>query len=225
MAALTPRKPRLSLVKVGLGVLGLLLVGGVVASGWDLRGMIDTGLERLRSAGPVTFFSAMAILPAAGFPMVAFLLLAVPLFGPVLGTTTTVLLSLGAATVNLCLAYAVARRGLRPLLKALLERLGYRIPVVEDGDATDLVILLRVTPGVPYVVQNYLAGLAEVPFARYFLVSVMIVWPLTTVYLLFGDAILHGKGQLALLAGGGLAALLTVAHLVRRHYEKRKLKP
>ncbi|MDP1580007.1 MAG: VTT domain-containing protein [Candidatus Didemnitutus sp.] len=212
-------------MKAGLGLLGLLLVAGVVVRGWDWRGMIDSGLEHLRAAGPVTFFGAMAILPAAGFPMAAFLFVAVPLFGPVFGTTTTVLLALGAATVNFCLAYAMARRGLRPLLKALLERLGYRVPLVEDGDATDLVILLRVTPGVPYVVQNYLAGLAEVPFGRYVLVSVVIGWPLIAVYLLFGDAILHGKGQLAWLAGSGLAALLTLAHLVRRHYEKRRLKP
>ena len=40
--------------------------------------------------------------------------------------------------------------------------------------------------------------------------------------LLFGDALLHGKGKIALLSLCGVVALTTLLHLVRRHYERRK---
>lgn len=222
MADQPPAKNRALLLKLAAAVVVLGVGAALVARGVDLRALVDRGLEMLRTAGPIAFFGGMAVLPACGVPALAFLLPAVPLFGPQLGTVNVVLLALAALTVNFCLAYALARRGLRPLLAALVQRLGYKLPEVAAGDATDLVILLRVTPGVPFFVQNYLAGLAEVPFARYFVVSAVIAWPLNLAFLLFGDALLHGKGKLALLSLCALVALLTATHLVRKHYERRK---
>src|SRR5258705_2504519 len=48
-----------------------------------------------------------------------------------------------------------------------LFRSGYKLPEVAAGDATDLIVLVRVTPGVPFPVQNYLLGLAQVPVVKY----------------------------------------------------------
>lgn len=217
-----PAQRRPLLLKAALAGLVLLAGAVLVLRGVDLRGLLATTLDLLRTAGPVAFFGAMALLPAFGVPASVFVLSAVGIFGPQLGTTTAVLLSLGALTFNFCLAYALARRGLRPLLTALVTRLGYKLPEVESGDATDLMILLRVTPGVPFFVQNYLAGLAEIPFGRYFGISLLIVWPLNTAFLLFGDALLHGKGKIALLSLCAVIALMTLLHLVRRHYERRR---
>lgn len=217
-----PRSLRPLLIKATLAGVVVLVVAALVLRGVDLRGMLNTALEILRTAGPVAFFGAMALLPALGVPASVFVLSAVGIFGPQLGTTTAVLLSIAALTFNYCLAYGLARRGLRPLLTMLITRLGYKLPEVESGDATDLMILLRVTPGVPFFVQNYLAGLGEIPFGRYFVISALIVWPLNTAFLLFGDALLHGKGKIALLSLCGVVALTTLLHLVRRHYERRK---
>ena len=217
-----PRSLRPLLIKATLAGVVVLVVAALVLRGADLRGLLNTALEILRTAGPVAFFGAMALLPALGVPASVFVLSAVGIFGPQLGTTTAVLLSIAALTFNYCLAYGLARRGLRPLLTMLITRLGYKLPEVESGDATDLMILLRVTPGVPFFVQNYLAGLGEIPFGRYFVISALIVWPLNTAFLLFGDALLHGKGKIALLSLCGVVALTTLLHLVRRHYERRK---
>ena len=216
-------RPLLLKAAVALGV--LIVVGVLMMRGVDVRGLITETLATLRAAGPVTFFGAMAVLPAFGVPASIFVIPAVGIFGEQFGTFPTVLLALGALTVNFCLAYALARRGLRPLLMALVTRLGYKLPQVESGDATDLMILVRVTPGVPFFMQNYLAGLAEIPFARYFIVSAMIVWPLNGAFMLFGDALLHGKGKVALISLCAVIALMTALHLVRRHYERRKPTP
>ncbi|WP_415909755.1 TVP38/TMEM64 family protein [Oleiharenicola sp. Vm1] len=215
-------KNRALLLKLGAVVVVLGVAAVLVLRGIDVRTLIDRGLELLRAAGPVAFFLGMALAPLAAVPMLAFSLPAVALYGPRFGTPGVVALSLAAVTVNFCLAYGLARRGLRPLLSGIVHRLGYQLPDVEAGDATDLVILLRVTPGVPFFAQNYLAGLAEVPFGRYFLVSALTAWPLNVAFLLFGDALLHGKGKVALISICALAALLTATHLVRKHYERRK---
>lgn len=217
-----PRSARALLLKLGAAA-AVGLVGAVLlARGVDLKALLDQGLGLLREAGPAVYFTAMALLPACGVPMLTFLLPAVTLFSPQLGTPATLALALGAITANFVLTYALARRGLRPVLQRLVTRLGYKLPEIEAGDATDLIVLLRVTPGVPFFVQNYMAGLAEMPFGRYFVVSAIIVWPLNLAFLLFGDALLHGKGKVALLSLCALVALMTALHLVRKHYERRK---
>lgn len=222
MSESDPRPNRALLVKLGAVAALMLVAVGLVARGLDLRGLLEQGLGLIRSAGPVAFFTAMAVLPACGVPMLAFSLPAVSLFSSRLGTVPVLLLALVALTANMILTYALARRGLRPLLEKLVTRLGYRLPQVEAGDATDLVAILRLTPGIPFFAQNYLAGLAEVPFGKYLLVSCILTWPVNVAFMLFGDALLQGKGKIALIAFSLLLALTAITHLVRRHYGRKK---
>ncbi|HWA09840.1 MAG TPA: VTT domain-containing protein [Opitutaceae bacterium] len=223
------QKKKLPLLKLA----AIAVVAGIVVvlaiSGGDIRGFIAKVADLIarvvaviQAAGPLAFFSAMAVLPAAGVPSLFFILPAGPAFGDRLGMGTVVLLCLVSVTVNFVLAYLLARRGLRPLLTKLLERLGYEVPVVEEGDTTDLILILRLTPGIPFCVQNYLLGLAEVPFGKYFLLSFLLCMPQNGAFVLFGDALLHGKGKMILYAGGAIVAVAAGTHLLRRHYQRRK---
>ncbi len=110
---------------------------------------------------------------------------------------------------------------MRPWLIRLVVRLGYKVPQVEPADMTDLIVVLRVTPGVPFVVQNYLLGLADAPIGKYFAISCAAAWANNTALIVFGDALLNGKGKLILIAVGLLVALAAAAHLARRHYAGR----
>jgi uncharacterized membrane protein YdjX (TVP38/TMEM64 family) len=222
MAEPAPRPNRSLLIKLAAGAILALVILLLVARGVDLKGLVQRGLELIRSAGPVAYFTAMALLPAVGVPGTAFTLTAVPVFGPRLGTATVVLLALAALTVNMAFTYFLASRWLRPPLQWLVAKLGYRMPQVDMADANDLIVLLRVTPGIPFPVQNYLLGLAGVPFLRYLVISCLIQWPINVAIMLFSDALLHGKGRLAFLALMGLLALLTATHLVRKHYGSRR---
>jgi len=47
-------------------------------------------------------------------------------------------------------------------------------------------------------------------------------WSFNAAFILFGDALLHGKGKLALLGLCGLVALTVGTHLLRKHYGKKK---
>jgi len=222
MADVIVAKKKLPVLKFGLA---LVVAGGVAVfllRGVDGRAAIVAGMEIIRGAGPVVFFAAMALLPAVGVPGLTFSLTAGPAFGERLGMGVVVALSLAATTVNLIITYALARRALRPLLEKWLTRLGYQLPEVEAGDMTDLAIVVRVTPGIPFFAQNYLLGLAGVPFGKYVVVSCVTTWIYTTAFVLFGDALLHGKGKVAMLAGSLLVLAVAATHWARKHYGKKR---
>ena len=203
----------------------LASVGVLVLRGVDLRALASRGMAALQSAGPSVYFSAMAVLPAMGAPIMAFLIPAGPIFGVRLGMGMVVTLSLGAQTVNLVLTYLLSRYVLCGLLKKLLTRYGYRLPSVEQGDATDLTIIVRATPGTPFFVQNYLLGLAGVPFWKYLTISCVFNWSYSIAFVLFGEALLHGNGKTVILAVSLLIVAMTVTHLARKHYaSKRQLR-
>jgi uncharacterized membrane protein YdjX (TVP38/TMEM64 family) len=145
------------------------------------------------------------------------------LFGAKLGTPAIIVLGLAAITFNLTVTYWLARRWLRPVLARLVTRLGYQLPVVESGDVTDLIVLLRVTPGPPFFVQNYLLGLAEVPFGRYLVISCAVQWSFNVAFMLFGDALSQGRGKMAMISIGLLIALVAGTHLVRKHLGRDKV--
>lgn len=227
-----PEKRRLPLVPLAIAGVAAIVAGAILIKliGWEQA--VQEGkrawkivFDTLSGAGPGVFFAAMALLPIAGVPMSPFALSAGPLFGERLGTTTIILLGLAAITFNLTVAYWLARRWLRPLLARLVERLGYKMPQIEKGDATDLIVLLRVTPGPPFFVQNYLLGLAEVPFGRYLAISCAVQWSFNIAFMLFGDALSQGRGKMAVIAIGLLAALVAGTHLVRKHLGKKPATP
>jgi uncharacterized membrane protein YdjX (TVP38/TMEM64 family) len=87
---------------------------------------------------------------------------------------------------------------------------------------TDLIVLLRVTPGIPFCVQNYLAGLADMPFGKYMLVSCLVVWPLNIAFMLFGNSLLQGNGKVALIMFGLLALFVAARLVLRRHFAAKK---
>lgn len=222
MAESAPRPNRSLLIKLAVATLVVLVAAALVARGYDLKGLFNQALSHIRDAGPVVFFTAQAVLPSIGFPQSAFSLPAGTLFGPQLGMPLVVLLSLLALAVNMALSYWLASHLLRPVLERLILRLGYKPPQVASGDSTDLIILLRVAPGVPFPVQNYLLGLARVPFGKFIFVSCLISGPLNTAFVLFGDALLQGKGRIALTSFLVIMALAMGAHLLRKHYTRKQ---
>jgi uncharacterized membrane protein YdjX (TVP38/TMEM64 family) len=217
-----PERKKLPVLKLALGA--ALLVGGavLVMRGVDVRGAIELSMAFFREAGPAAYFTAFALLPAVGVPASVFTLTAGPVFGERLGMPLVVGLSMAAITLNVMLTWALARRALRPFLEKWLTRFGYRLPQLAVEDMTDVAILVRVTPGSPFVVQNYLLGLGGVPFGKNLLVAFVVQAFYTPAFVLFGDALLHGKGKRAMLAASLFVVAVVATHLVRKHYAKKK---
>jgi uncharacterized membrane protein YdjX (TVP38/TMEM64 family) len=214
--------------KLLLKLAAVAVVGAVLAVaallGLDVRALIEQGLAMIRNAGPVAFFTCMTLAPCFGFPMLGFMLTAMASFGERLGPGTVMALALSAATANMVISYSLARWLLRPFIRRIVERLGFRLPEVQGSDATDMLIILRVTPGIPFFVQNYMAGLADMPLPRYLLLSCLISHSYNVAFILFGDALLHGKGKIVLIVVGVIAALVAATHMLRRHYASKTAK-
>lgn len=222
MAGAEPRDRRKFLVKAGIGLAMLFAAGVLMIRGFDIKSMIVNIMDTIRLLGPLAFFTAMALLPAAGFPLMAFALTAGPAFGAQLGLGGVLLGSAAAITVNVVLTYWLARRALRPLLAWALGRLGYAIPAVPASEQLEVTLLVRITPGPPFFVQSYLLGLAEIPFRTYLVPSLLFPMINLSGVVIFGDALMHGKAKIAVLGISLVVAALLGVHLLRRHLRLRR---
>jgi len=225
----TDQTPRRHLTKRRLVLAAIFAAFGaalvIVAVKTGLMDALDAVILRLREAGPGVFFVAMALLPAAGFPLLAFTLAAGPVFGPTLGAGWVIVWSLAAVIVNLLLTYWLADRAFRPLVGRLLTYLDFRLPEHLAGSAWQLSLIVRLTPGPPFWVQSYLLGLIRVPLVPYLTVSTGVVAGYIVALVWGGEAIASGNGRLAFAAVGVLAASIAGLQLLRRRAARRPAMP
>ncbi len=193
----------------------LVLTTGVI-------GVIDIAVLKLREAGPVVFFVAMALLPAVGFPMIAFTLAAGPVFGPTLGTGGVIVSSISAVVINLVLTYWLANRALRPLASRLLTCFEFRLPDSMAENAWQMTLIVRLTPGPPFWVQSYLLGLIRVPLVPYLVVSTSVMAGYIVALVFGGEAIAKGNGRLAVTAVAIVVVLVAAMQLVRKRTARRR---
>ena len=178
--------------------------------------LMEQLISELRNLGAPVFFTAMAILPALGFPLLPFALAAGPVFGPVLGTGGVVTCAILAVSVNVTLSYALAATVFRPPVKSLVMRLGYRLPDTNLHNAWFLTLLVRVTPGLPFWMQSYVLGLVRVRFCAYLVVSSLVPAGYLTGAIVFGDAMLQGKTGAAFFAIGLIMLAGTGLYFLRK---------
>ncbi len=209
------------LAAAGAVVAGVALM---LLQGVDVKALFHQALEFIRGLGPVTFFAAMAVLPSFGCPLTAFTLSALPVFGGELGAPTVVGLALASIAVNLAFSYWLARYALRPWVEKLLAWMGYTLPQVATEDRLGLLVLVRVTPGPPYALQNFVLGMTAIPFGLYMAVSMAIVSVYSAAFILFGDALAHGRGKMIFLAASLFIAFSVGVKFLRRHYQRRQAK-
>lgn len=204
-------------------LMGIVLVaGGLILRGVDVKAWIGLLLAMMRDAGPLAFFAGMAVLPAFGFPLSLFTLTAGPVFAPTLGWPVVILSTWLALAVNVTITYVMARWLARPWLEKLVVRMGYRWPEVREDNHWDITLLVRVTPGPPFFLQSVMLGLAQVPMRIYFIGSILVGGAYGTAFVVFGEALLTGKGKMILFGVGALAALSLGAHLLRQHLARKK---
>lgn len=212
-------KRRLALAAV-LTVIAAVLAVVVIKTG--VMDTLNTVILHLREAGPAVFFVAMALLPAAGFPLIAFTLAAGPVFGPTLGAGWVIVWSLAAVVVNLLLTYWLADRAFRPFVSRLLAYFDFRLPDNLAGSAWQLSLIVRLTPGPPFWVQSYLLGLVRVPLVPYLTVSTGVVAGYIIAIVSGGEAIASGNGRLAFAAVGVLAVSIAGLQLLRKRTARRQ---
>jgi uncharacterized membrane protein YdjX (TVP38/TMEM64 family) len=174
---------------------------------------LQTAVADAGPAGPALFAGAYAAAVVALAPASALTLLAGALFGPVLGTAVV---NVGA-TAGATAACALARRAAAPALARLDGTPAWdslRAVLATASGGTDnawagfrLVLLLRLSPAVPFSASNYALGaLTPVPLPAFAAATALGSLPATAAYVAAGSAggrALSGEG-----AGGGPPAWL-----------------
>lgn len=218
----TGEKKKLPIAK--LAILGVVLAVGavLVMRGVDLKALKDQGFTLIREAGPVAFFAAMAVLPAVGAPLSVFTIPAGEAFAGRLGMGGVIALAMGMIAICLALAYWLSRYALRPLLSNLVTRYGYQVPRVTKENALSVALLVRLTPGPPFVLQCYLLGMAEVPFALYMIVSWLAILPWAVGAIVLGQGILNGNFKVAAVGIAVLVAAIVLVQWARKKFAKGK---
>lgn len=186
------------------------------------KGAVARVREWAQTVGPLPYFAAMTLLPAVGFPISVFTLMAGGLFGPQIGLGWTIVLALLAMGLNLTLTYWLARYALRPLLEGLVRKMGYGLPLVSEQNHASLTLFIRITPGPPYFVQSYLLGLAEVRFVTYLWLSWLVQGSYAVAMVVFGEALMQGKGKVAFIAVSVLVGIAVAVKMLRRRVAPKK---
>lgn len=214
-------------VPVGLLVkLGLVAVAGIVAAvlllrGVDVRGLVDATFVRIREAGPCAFFGAQAILPAFGFPISPFYLIAGEAFAAQLTLPGVIAAAILANALQFAFSFWLAHRAMRPLVEWAMARTKYRVPQVSPENEREVAVLVRVTPGPPLFFQSYLLGLSGVRFRTYMWVSVGVQALIGSGVIVCGKALMSGKGGLAMLGLMALLFAVAIIQLLRKRMAKR----
>jgi uncharacterized membrane protein YdjX (TVP38/TMEM64 family) len=126
-----------------------------------------------------------------------------------------------AATIGASLAFLIARFAARDMLRRLLER-RRNIAAIDRAVAEEgwkIVALLRLSPLVPFNLQNYMFGLTAISFRHYVAATFAGIIPGTALYIYLGalgSAAGNGGPVRWALFGAGLVATIGVVVLVTR---------
>lgn len=185
------------------------------ASDGSLPGWATAALESLRGAPPLLFFSAFIVATFLPVPVGIFYLAA----GVVYGIGPALAWIAGSLVVSNLILHFASKSFLRPVLESLVARRGHHIPRFESPlDEALFITLIRLTPGVPYFVQNVILAVADLDLLRFLVLSVAIQMIYVTGFVVLGRSALDG--QLGWVAAG--IALLVAVTVAARVLAKRR---
>jgi uncharacterized membrane protein YdjX (TVP38/TMEM64 family) len=182
---------------------------------------IATLIHAAGQAPPPLLFLAMALLPLLGLPISPFWVAA----GIRLGVFWGTVLAAAALIVNFTIGYLLARTFLSNPIRRFLARRGHTIPQFTPGEQTQLILMVRITPGVPLFIQNYLLGTAGVSFLRYLLASIPAQLAYAAAFIWVGNSLSSNRTWRILLAISAFAAIAIAINLLRRRLKTKLNNP
>lgn len=206
------------------GGVGLAVVGAWIAwrSGLDLAQLKGWWffLDGYLKTHPAILFWALVLLPALPIPTSALLLTAGFVWGdrPVMAVSLCLL----AMAMNVSWTYWLASRPARGWVEKLMAAGSLQIPEVPRGNHLKLILIMRLTPGIPFFVQNYVLGFLRPPFVLYLWVSMLCSGVIGTGVVLSGAGLGGGNLQWAILGISLIVVGGIVTHFVRAWLGKRK---
>ncbi len=203
-----------------LAWVGLVLGAGLVLLAWRMG--VDWAMLRngwLAAEGflrdrPWWLFAALVVLPGFPVPMSALLLLTGTMWRDRPAAACGIALS--ALALNMCWTYWLAAGPGRRLVELLLAKSTLRIPKLPKDNHLRAVLLVRLTPGLPLFVQNYVLGFLHVPFGLYLTVSMACSGLIASGVVLSGAGVAGGNFMPAITGVGLIVVGVIAVQMVRR---------
>jgi len=213
--------------RLAFGLMAVMAI--VVMVGWyapehplaEAQRWMDFAFGKLRGVPLPVFVVAVALLPLVGVPVVPFYLMAGAVYVPVYGLPLTLVAGMISLLLNLFASHEVARR-MRPFVERMVARFGIPMPRLGNLSAWKLVLLVRITPGAPLIVQNYLLALAGIPLGLYVIVSLPVEMLICGGYMAAGKSFATGHWGWLMGGVGALVFVLLAAALVREHLTEKR---
>lgn len=210
------------LVFSAFAILGLtywlvLSIGGPEAEQWLFEHW--KSFETFLLANGFWLFAAIAVLPALILPVAPLLTLA-GIWGGEKGAWLACAYASLAVTVNLTWTYWIAAGPGRGLIERLLRRTKYEIPEPDKENEFAWALILRLTPGVPFIFTNYALGLVRMPFWRYFIISAPVLSITAGGYVLTFAGIFGGHWQYVWIGASGIAVITLIGRLLVKKRQK-----
>lgn len=199
----------------GLAFIALCALVWVNRDAWipGLDGWVST-IAATISGNPLVFFIAMTVLPTFAVPQSLFFIT----LGTVFGESPWINFGFGCIALigNITFSYYLVAVVCRPAARRIAERFGYKIPEIGREDTVQLTLAFRITPGLPYFVQNILLGLGGVPFLPYLVVSFLTQVGWMAAFVFLGRAVVEGSAGKIVLAVMLIVALSIFMKVLRR---------
>ncbi len=212
-------------VRIGLVLLLVAAaVCGLLAWKWgvDLASLKEawTQLNDYLVRNPAALFIALVVLPGLPVPMSALLFTAGVVWRhePLMAVS----LSMLAIAINLTWTYWVAAGPARRVVEKLLASSSINIPDLPRGDHFRLILVLKLTPGIPFFFQNYLLGFLRAPFMLYLPLSILCNGIIGTGIILSGVGVGDGNLKWAIWGISIIALGVVFTQLIRGWLAKKK---
>ncbi len=200
------------------------LAAAVVAwkMGVDLAALkgIWTQINDFLVQHPAALFWALVFLPGLPIPTSALLFTAGVVWRqhPVMACSLCLL----AMLINLTWTYWLAAGPARKLVEKMLAATSVKIPDLPRGDHLKLILVMKLTPGIPFFFQNYLLGFLRAPFHLYLPISMLCNGIIGTGIVLSGVGLADGKLMPALTGISLIAVGVILTQMIRGWLAKRK---
>ena len=207
----------------GICVLGLLAIGHLLP--------LSDGLDYLKHSvsdlgcwGPLVFGLVYVVATIGLIPASALTMAGAAVFGPVIGFVTVSVSSIIGAAIAFLIARYLARDKIEQLARRYPKFAAFDQAISTGG--WKVLALLRLSPAIPFGLQNYLHGLTTIGFGTYVLVSWLAMIPGILLYVYLGHAArtaASGSGSTAkwmLLTIGLLATIVVTVYLSRLAKQK-----
>ncbi len=210
--------------------IGMVLALLAVLSGAWIAWKMGVDLASLKAAwkvseaflieNPWAFFLALVFLPGLPVPMSLLFLTAGIVWKahPIMACVICLI----ALALNQTWTYWLAAGPARKLVEKMLEKTSLRIPELPRGDHLKLILVLRLTPGIPLFFQNYLLGFLRAPFHLYLPISVLCTGVIGCGVILSSAGLADGQVKWAITGVSLIVLGIVLTHAIRSGLARRK---